>query len=84
MAWSYEKLWKRIAELGINKSKLRDEAGFRPATLSRLSHDEPVNMAILARICEYLNCNVGDIVDYVPEGRKMDKEKLSTGMDCQK
>lgn len=67
MAWSYEKLWKRIEKLGINKSKLRDEAGFRPATLSRLSHNEPVNMQTLARICEYLNCNIGDIVDYVSE-----------------
>jgi DNA-binding Xre family transcriptional regulator len=67
MAWSYEKLWKRIQNLGINKSKLRDEAGFRPATLSRLSRNEPVNMAILARICQYLSCNIGDIVDYIPD-----------------
>lgn len=67
MAWPYEKLWKRIEKLGINKSKLRDEAGFRPATLSQLSHNESVNMQTLARICEYLNCNIGDIVDYVSE-----------------
>lgn len=67
MAWSYEKLWNQIAERGINKTKLRDEAGFRPATLSRLSHNKPVNMAILARICEYLNCNISDIVDYVQD-----------------
>lgn len=74
MTWSYEKLWKQIAERGINKSKLRDEAGFRPATLSRLSHNEPVNMAILARICKYLDCNIGDIVDYVPDEAKKIKE----------
>ncbi|MDI9461683.1 MAG: helix-turn-helix domain-containing protein [Saccharofermentanales bacterium] len=75
MAWSYEKLWKRIAEHGINKSKLRDEAGFRPATLSRLSHDEPVNMAILARICEYLNCNIGDIIDYISDKTETEIER---------
>ena len=37
MAWSYEKLWKRIEEYGINKSKLRDEAGFRSATLLQMA-----------------------------------------------
>lgn len=67
MPWSYEKLWIRIANIGINKSKLRDDAGFRPSTLSRLSHNQPVNMETLARICRLLDCNVGDIVDYVHE-----------------
>ena len=81
MAWSYEKLWKRIEEYGINKSKLRDEAGFRSATLSRLSHNEPVNMAILARICGYLNCNIGDIVDYVPEIKEMEAHPDNQGLE---
>lgn len=65
MARSNEKLWRRIVERGTNKSKFRDEAGFRPAMISRLGLAEPVNIGILERICEYLVCNVADVVDYV-------------------
>ena len=49
--------------------------------LSRLSHNEPVNMAILARICGYLNCNIGDIVDYVPEIKEMEAHPDNQGLE---
>jgi len=70
MAWSYNKLWKLLIDKDMNKVALRDGVGFTPATLSKLSHNKPVSMNILARICEYLKCNVGDIVDYIPESER--------------
>ena len=66
MPWSYNKLWKLLIDKDINKVTLRDGAGFTPSTLSKLSNNKPVSMNILAKICEYLECNVSDIVDYVP------------------
>ncbi len=30
-------------------------------------------MNILGKICEYLECNVGDIVDYIPEDKEKEK-----------
>jgi len=36
-----------------------------PNTLSRLSKGEIVNMDILGKICKELECNIGDIVDYI-------------------
>ena len=38
-----------------------------PATLAKLSKNQPVNMEVLARICKELKCNIGDMVDYLPE-----------------
>ena len=29
---------------------------------------EAIGANVLARICETLNCNVGDVMDYVPKG----------------
>ena len=66
MPWSYDKLWKLLIDKKMNKVALRDGAGFTPSTLSKLSNDKPVSMNILAKICEFLECNVGDIVDYIP------------------
>lgn len=34
---------------------------------TKLRRDEPVNLAILGRICDVLNCDYGDLMQYVPE-----------------
>ena len=49
-----------------------DEAcpGFGPATLSHLRRNKTVNMELLVRICEYLECSVGEVVDYVSDDIK--------------
>ena len=67
MAFSYNKLWKLLIDKNMNKVALRDAIDITPATLAKLSKNQPVNMDILARICKRLNCNIGDIVDYVPD-----------------
>ena len=41
--------------------------GITPATLSKLSKNQPVSMDILAKVCKELGCNIGDIVDYIPD-----------------
>ena len=66
MAFSYNKLWKILIDKNMNKVGLRDAIGITPATLAKLSKNQPVNMEVLARICNTLTCNIGDIVDYVP------------------
>ncbi|AWK51616.1 transcriptional regulator [Clostridium beijerinckii] len=67
MAYSYKKLWKLLIDKNMNKVALRDSIDITPATLAKLSKNQPVNMDILARICKELKCNIGDIVDYLPE-----------------
>lgn len=74
MVWSYNKLWKLLIDKNMNKVALRDGAGFTPSTLSKLSNNKSVSMNILAKICEFLECNIGDIVDYVPiNGKNSEK-----------
>ena len=34
---------------------------------ARLSKDEPVSMGSMEKICKYLDCNIGDVMDFVPE-----------------
>jgi DNA-binding Xre family transcriptional regulator len=67
MAFSYNKLWKLLIDKNMNKVALRDAINITPATLAKLSKNQPVNMDILARICKRLHCNIGDIVDYIPD-----------------
>ena len=68
MAISYNKLWKILIDKGIKKVELRNSTGMGTTTLSKLSSNQRVSMEVLEKICKELNCNIGDIVDYINEG----------------
>lgn len=46
---------------------MRKAAEIAPNTMTKLRRDEPVNLSILARICQALNCDFGDIIEYIRE-----------------
>lgn len=54
----------------MNKVELRDAAGITPATLAKIGKNQNISMNVLGRICSVLQCNIGDIVDYVDEKGK--------------
>ncbi|WP_197196492.1 DNA (cytosine-5-)-methyltransferase [Shouchella lehensis] len=74
MAFSYNRLWKLTREIGINKTKLRDESGITSSSLARLSQNKNVRLEVLERLCNYLDCRIEDIVEYVPERKKMNNQ----------
>ena len=51
----------------MSKADLRKATDIAPNTMTKLRRDEPVNLAILGRICETLDCDFGDIIEYVKE-----------------
>lgn len=67
MGLSYKKLWILLIQNELKKTDLKEKCKISPATLARLGKDETVSMDVLQRICEALNCNIGDIVDYIPD-----------------
>lgn len=70
MAISYNKLWKLLIDLKISQSNLRKEAEIAPNTMTKLRRDEAVNLAILGKICEVLDCDFGDIIEYIKEDNR--------------
>lgn len=64
---SYNKLWKKLIDLNLNKSQLREMTGIGTGTLSKLSKGEPVGLEILARICLVLKCNIENVVEFIYE-----------------
>ena len=69
MGFSYERLWELTLKRRINKTSLRDKAGITNSTLSRLSKDETVSMEALARLCEALQCQLEEIIEYKLENK---------------
>ncbi|HGM9354073.1 MULTISPECIES: helix-turn-helix domain-containing protein [Peptoniphilaceae] len=56
-----------LDEKKMYKEDLRLDTGMSSATLHKLGKNEIVSMDVLARICESLKCDEGDIVSYINE-----------------
>ena len=67
MELTYNRLFKLLIDKGWNKTEFAKEVNISTNTLSKLSHNEPVSMKILVRICRRLHCNIEDIVEVLPE-----------------
>ena len=70
MSVSYKKLWKLLIDKDMNKTELRLAIGASSATMAKLSRGDDVSMDTLSRICETLQCNVGDIMDFVVDKKR--------------
>ncbi len=67
MKVSYNKLWKLLVDKKMSKADLRRTAEIAPNTLTKMRKDEPVSIDVLLRICDKLDCNIGDMLDVVRE-----------------
>ena len=67
MAISYKKLWKLLIDKEMSAVQLREKTGIAPNTMTKLRRDEEVSMTVLAKICNVLECDYGDIMTYVSD-----------------
>ena len=65
MKISYKKLWVLLIERDISKVELRNATGISAGTMSKMNKGEEVALSVLLRICEYLDCDIGDICEAV-------------------
>ena len=76
MAISYKKLWKLLVDKEMSKSDLHKDmkkkdlciaAGISHASMAKLGKNENVTTDVLVKICNALQCDIGDIMEMVPE-----------------
>lgn len=67
MRFSYNKLFKLLIDRGINKKTLREMSGISATSVAKLGKGGNVNTDVLLRICGALKCDVGDIMEFIPE-----------------
>lgn len=64
---AYYKLLDMLNRRGIGKLELMEKAGFSRGTLSKLSKNEPVNISVIDSICKVLDCQPGDLLEYIKD-----------------
>lgn len=67
MSVSYKKLWVLLAEKELKKKDLCEIAHVSQSVVTKLGKGESVTTDVLVRICQALNCNIGDIMDVIPK-----------------
>lgn len=63
----YNKLWKLLIDKSMKKKDLMSVAGISSATVGKLGRNENVNSDVLVKICEALDCDIGDIMEVLKE-----------------
>lgn len=70
MKVSYKKLWMLLLERDISKMKFRTDLKLATGTMAKLNKGDEVALSVLLRICEYLDCDIGDICEAVHDSQK--------------
>ena len=70
MAASYKKLWKLLIDRDMKKKDLRELTTLSSSTIAKMTKNEPVSTDVLIKICAVLNCDVGDIMEIVPDSKE--------------
>jgi DNA-binding Xre family transcriptional regulator len=55
----------------MKKKDLIAATGISRGTMAKLGHDENVNTEVLVRICKALECDVGDIMEVIPDSSQV-------------
>ena len=56
-----------MIDCGLNKTQLWEKTGITTNAIAKMGKGEKVSMDVLVKICRTLNCNIGDIMDVLPE-----------------
>ena len=67
MSVRYNPLWKMLIDKKMTAADLRKQADIAPNTLTRMKKDQTVTMQVLERICNVLDTDFGDVVEYIQD-----------------
>lgn len=65
MGISYKKLWKLLIDRDMKKKDLIALSGISQSSVTKLGHNQSVSTDILVRICNALECDIGDICEVI-------------------
>lgn len=67
MKLSYKKLWVKLVEMDMKKTEFAKKVGISSASIAKLGKGANITTDVLVKICEYLKCDISDIVEVVPD-----------------
>ena len=75
----YYKLLDMLNRHSMTKEELRQQTGISSATMSKISAHKAVSLTVIDKICCALNCQPGDIIEYVPAAPRQEPRDILPG-----
>ena len=66
---SYKKVRKLLIDRDMMKKDLKEKAGISWASVTNMSKGENMSLEILMKVCKALQCDVGDIIEFIDSGK---------------
>ena len=66
----YKKLRLLMKEKGLTTYKIRKDNIISQRALSSIIHDQSITMETVNKLCAALDCQPGDILEYIPDKSK--------------
>ncbi len=63
--FKFDKLFETMNKKGVSTYALRENCIIDSKTVRRLRNNQNVELKTLDRICEYLDCKIEDVVEFV-------------------
>lgn len=54
----------------MNRTDLKTHVSLTSRTIAKMGKDENVNMDTLGKLCNYFQCDIGEILEYKLENKK--------------
>lgn len=67
MPIKYDKLFILLKERGVTTYQIRKEKIISESSLQKLRDGKPISTATIEKLCKVLECQPGDIMEYVKE-----------------
>lgn len=64
MAFTYKPLFKTLIDKDITREQIKNDLSLSSATMAKLTKGENVALNIIDKLCDYLNCEVEDIIKH--------------------
>jgi DNA-binding Xre family transcriptional regulator len=64
---SYKPMEITLIKRDKTRNDLRNKLGISPSTLAKMSNREYVALDVIGLICEYLNCRIEEVVEFIED-----------------
>lgn len=72
---AFYKLWDKMNRMGIRKKDLKDKKIVSGATINKMKNNEIVTTESIDKLCEFLQCQPGEILEFIPNTQTDKQEK---------
>lgn len=71
MTISYKKLLKKFEERGVNTYTIKKDNIIGQASWKKIHDGGNIDTRTIGKLCKYLNCQPGDILEYIDDDQEV-------------